>query len=195
MRSDQDIVVSLLFKLTTDQKVDLIVEIENTQFVQIDHRTVVKNSLKIWIDEIINKEWEAPEHILWSAIRRYGSLVHEDDVNSFLPILQADTSIQTKQTVFQSIQSIYERRPPKNVEILIPLAEEIEYLLYEYIKDDRVENVAFGIAAANAFLALVVMNINNLQQVSIDFCDVSTESSIAFVDKKLKEIEHSRGQS
>jgi hypothetical protein len=97
------------------------------------------------------------ESALWATIRRYGSLVDENEVQTLQPFLDGKSSIATRQVTLQAIHSIFQQSPPKQCEGLAGLTARVQELANKYVDPDLLvspENTSLALNAAIALSAL-----------------------------------------
>lgn len=108
----------------------LISAVEHTQVTEVALRARVVTSLLRHARALRDQRSEGP---LWSAVRRYASMVPVEASDTLLEFLQPDDAMTTKQVALQGVFNIYSHEAPHDCSARDRLRARVRELAEEYI--------------------------------------------------------------
>lgn len=140
--------------LTPETREALILATEVTAILNPDNRSRITASLLRHARDLRD---EGSEAVLWSALRRYASMVPIEDVDNLLEFMRPTDSQKTIQCALQGIFNIFSLTPRPNGVAVGRLKERVLELCNIWIHPDRVQTSADAAMAFCSYSALLVL--------------------------------------
>jgi hypothetical protein len=89
-----------------------VLSAERTQYAAPKDRQAIKRQLKEAAELLWRTNKRSSESVVWSAIRRYASMLSRSEVDTLRGFLDWRWPIDTRQVTLQAIQNVFEISPP-----------------------------------------------------------------------------------
>ena len=135
----------------------LLYATEQIQFEDPSERAALKDCLHEHALSLLQSGRVRSESALWAAIRRYASIVPEDEVALLQPFFGERASVATRQVALQAVQTIFHAAAPRDADSLSALRDRICDLAEKTVDPDLLVSPEIASLALNAFLALAAV--------------------------------------
>ena len=135
----------------------VVVAAEQVQVDNLELRKRLTVALHRNLHTLLGTGQSRYEHAIWSAIRKYASLIEQFEVSTLLPFLTGKSTLATRQVVLQAIHAIFQRSPVKTFDLVRDLAGRVAEIAEKYIDPDLVISPENNSLALNAFVALAAL--------------------------------------
>lgn len=136
----------------------LLLAAERTQFVDAALRSKVQELLLEHARLLREHTGGRAQQPLWTALRRYATMIPATRVGDFLEFLRDADAPLTRQVALQGIQSVFSLMPPAAGLAVAPLRERVHALALHYLQPERTNTSENRTLAVNAFRAALALD-------------------------------------
>ncbi|MCX7424173.1 MAG: hypothetical protein NTW96_00825 [Planctomycetia bacterium] len=122
--------------LPEDWRHTLVFAAENAHFVTSDQQREACSRLRELARGLRHGRKAGTEHVVWSAMRRFASLLPPEEVGSLLEFLDREGSVDTRMVALQCVARLFEGAPPADTASVEPLANRVAELAEKFLDPD-----------------------------------------------------------
>jgi hypothetical protein len=122
--------------LSDDWRDALVFAAENAHFVTSDQQSRARSRLRELARDLRHGRKAGTDHAVWSAMRRFASLLPPEEANSLLEFLDRAGSVDTRMVGLQCVARVFEAAPPADVASVEPLAGRVTELAEKFLDPD-----------------------------------------------------------
>ena len=144
-------------ELTDDWRDALVYAAENVHFEAPSQQAAVCDRLREVALKLRESSKAGTEHVVWSAMRRFASLLPAERAADLLEFLNRKGAVDTRMVALQSIARLFENAPPSDIAALEPLTERVAEYADKFLDPDVFAGGENSAIARNAVLALAAL--------------------------------------
>ncbi len=135
----------------------LVFAAEDVQFTGESLRRSVEESLKRIAVDLRGSRRAGVDRVVWSALRRFASLVDERHVGELRDFLDPNGYVDTRLVALQGIARVFEHHPPQRGEEVGPLADRAHEIAKKLLDADVFASGETSAIATQAVMVLCVL--------------------------------------
>ncbi|MBN2476361.1 MAG: hypothetical protein JXB62_17240 [Pirellulales bacterium] len=149
--------------LTDNWRNALVYAAENVHFKDSAQQARIRARLRELALELRDVSQPGTEHVVWSAMRRYTSLMPPEEANDLAQFLDRKGVVDTRMVALQCIARVFQLGPPADAATLDPLARRVAEYAAKFLDPDVFGGGTNSSIARNAVLALAVLGSPELE--------------------------------
>jgi hypothetical protein len=149
--------------LADDWRDALVYAAENTHFEAPVQQERVRLRLRELVLELRQDSRAGTEHVVWSAMRRFSSLLPPEDANDLVEFLDRGGVVDTRMVALQCVGRVFQTAPPSDTAALGPLVQRVAEYAEKFLDPDVFAGGENSSIARNAVLALASLGSPKLQ--------------------------------
>lgn len=142
--------------LPDDWRDALVFAAEDACFSTPDLRRRVCGALRRVALELRSSSRSGIEQVVWSAVRRFGTLVEPESLGQLQEFLTSGTYVDTRLVALQMVTRVFEQSPPDNPELLRGLCDRTFELATKFLDPDVFASGDISAIASQAVVVLCV---------------------------------------
>lgn len=150
--------------LKAEWKSVLVIAAEQAEFTDDSLRKTIKTRLRHVATEFYHTQDPKWEPVVWSAVRRYASMLTRGEVELLRSFLDWTGAIDARQVTLQAIQSIFESAPSEEDADLNALRDRVFTLAENTLRPESFASGKTAALAMNAVAALAALGDNRLSR-------------------------------
>jgi len=149
--------------LAGDWRDALVFAAENAHFSTPDQRAIVSARLRQLALELRENAPAGTEHVVWSAMRRFASLLPAEQADSLLEFLERRGAVDTRMVALQCIARVFEKEPPSDILDRDALMRRVAEYADKFLDPDIFAGGENSAIARNAVAALAALGSAKLE--------------------------------
>lgn len=122
--------------LSEDWRDAIIFAAENAHFVTPEQQRKACSRLRELARRLRHGRKAGTEHVVWSAMRRFASLLPPEEAGSLLEFLDRVGSVDTRMVALQCVARVFEAAPPADTAAIETLARRVAELADKFLDPD-----------------------------------------------------------
>ncbi len=141
----------------------LVYAAENVHFKDPNQQARVRARLRELALELRETSRAGVEHVVWSALRRFSSLLPREEANDLLEFLDRKGVVDTRMVALQCVSRVFHAGPPSDPAAFEPLAGRVAEYGKKFLDPDVFAGGENSSIARNAVLALAALGSPRLE--------------------------------
>ena len=141
----------------------LVYAAENVHFKDPNQQAKVRSRLRELALELRETSRAGVEHVVWSALRRFSSLLPGEEANDLLEFLDRKGVVDTRMVALQCVSRVFHAGPPSDPAAFEPLAGRVAEYGKKFLDPDVFAGGENSSIARNAVLALAALGSPRLE--------------------------------
>jgi len=137
---------------------------ENVHFKAPGQQSRVCSRLRELALELREVSQAGTEHVVWSAMRRFSSLMPTEEANDLIEFLDRKGVVDTRMVALQSIARMFQAAPPSDAAAFEPLVRRVAEYAEKFLDPDVFAGGENSSIARNAVFALAALGSPKLQE-------------------------------
>jgi len=143
--------------LADDWRDTLVYAAENVHFRDPDQQAAVCDRLRELALKLCESSKAGTEQVVWSAMRRFASLLPAERAADLLEFLNRKGAVDTRMVALQCVTRVFELAPPSDLATLEPLTGRVAEYADKFLDPDVFAGGENSAIARNAVLALAAL--------------------------------------
>ena len=141
----------------------IIFAAENVYFEHPAQQAKVRSRLRELALELREISQAGTDHVVWSAMRRFSSLMPPEEANDLVEFLDRKGVVDTRMVALQCVARVFHAGPPSDIATLEPLTQRVAEYAQKFLDPDVFAGGENSSIARNAVLALASLGSPKLQ--------------------------------
>ncbi len=142
----------------------LVFAAENAHFAALEQQANVCERLRQLALELRESPAAETEHVVWSAMRRFSSLVPAEDAHFLLQFLDRGGSVDTRMVALQCIARVFQSAPPSDPRMVDTLVARVAEYAEKLLDPDVFSGGENSAIARHAVVALAALGSERAEQ-------------------------------
>ncbi len=160
-----DLIVDELYRenVRNEWRDAIVYAAENVHFKAPEQQSRVRSRLRELAIELREVSQAGTEHVVWSAMRRFSSLMPSEEANDLVEFLDRKGVVDTRMVALQCVARVFHAGPPSDTAAFEPLVRRVGEYAEKFLDPDVFAGGENSSIARNAVLALAALGSPKLQ--------------------------------